>query len=186
MPIRDIQNGLPETWTEIESRVLAGVESGVYGGLGMSLFLGLYSALRGQLWWSYENLLGSIVYGNSALFRGYGRATLAGFAVQVFTSGLAGVVFSLCFARTRGRLLSLVEGLGFAMVWYVLLFRVAYPAAAPLVPIYAAQPATLIGHVILGLVLARAPRLYELQLGRADGTGTRGAGQEPGIAEIRP
>jgi hypothetical protein len=140
---------------------LAGLEAGVIGGLSLLVFLGAHSALRGQSWWSYANLLGSVVYRSSALWRGFGRATLAGIAVQIIGSGLAGVLFGVCFARTRGRTVSLLIGVSCGVIWFFISYRFVYSAIGPLVPVYASQPATLLGHMILGLVLSRTGPLYE-------------------------
>src|SRR3981081_2658958 len=110
----------PLSRRSFELSALAGLEAGVIGGMAMFLFLAAHSALRGQSWWSYANLLGSVVYGPSALWRGLGRATLAGMAMQVLMSGVAGVLFGVCFARTRGRMVSLLLGLSSGVIWFFL------------------------------------------------------------------
>lgn len=126
----------------------------------MLTFLCAHSVLRGQPWWSYANLLGSMVYGSSALWRGLGRATLAGIAVQILSCGIVGVLFGVCFARTRGRLVSLLLGLSSGVIWFSFSHWILFKGLAPLVPVYASQPATLLGYMILGLVLSRTSMLY--------------------------
>jgi hypothetical protein len=145
----------------LELSALAGLEAGVIGGLAMLLFLCAHSALRGQVWWSYANLLGSIVYGPSALWRGLSRATLAGIAIQILISGVAGLLYGVCFARTRGRMVSLLLGLSCGVIWFFITYQLFFRGIGPLIPVYASQPATLLGHGILGLVLSRTPRLYQ-------------------------
>ena len=152
--------GVALSRSTLELSALAGLEAGVIGGLAMLLFLFAHSMLRGQVWWSYANLLGSVVYGSSALWRGLGRATLAGIAVQVLTCGIAGVLFGVCFARTRGRLLSLLLGLSCGAIWFFATYWFVFKGIGPLVPVYASQPATLLGHLILGFVLSRTSTLY--------------------------
>lgn len=145
----------------LELSALAGLEAGVIGGIAMLLFIFAHSMLRGKPWWSYGNLLGSVVYGSSALWRGFGRATLAGIAVQVLLGGVAGVVFGVCFARTRGRMVSLLLGLSSGVIWFFVTHLIVFRGIGPLVPVYASQPATLLGHMIFGLVLSRTSTLYQ-------------------------
>ena len=182
--------------TSLELSVLAGLETGVLGGVAMMLFLFAHSTLRGQSWWSYANLLGSVVYGPSALWRGLGRATVAGIAIQVLMGGAAGVLFGVCFARTRGRVESLLLGLSSGVIWFFVCHWFLFKGIGPLVPVYASQPATLLGHVILGLVLSRTSMLYlewatgwflwrEFEGSRA-ASGIPDAGLVSGTAEIVP
>ena len=144
----------------LERSALSGLQTGVLGGLAMLVFVFVHSVLRGQHWWSYANLLGSAVYGASGLWRGFGRATFAGIAIQVLLTGILGVLFGVCFARTRGRMVSLVLGLSAGLMWFAATHWFLFKAIAPLVPVYASQPATLLGHMILGLVLSRTSLLY--------------------------
>ena len=144
----------------LELSALAGMEAGVIGGAAMLLFVFAHSVLRGKAWWSYANLLGSVVYGSSALWRGLGRATLAGIALQLLLGGIAGALFGLCFARTRGRMVSLLLGLSCGVIWFFVTHWVVFRGIGPLVPVYASQPATLLGHMIFGLVLSRTSTLY--------------------------
>jgi hypothetical protein len=175
---------------------LAGLEAGVIGALAMLVFLFAHSMLRGQNWWSYANLLGSASYGATALWRGFGRATLAGTALQLALGGLLGVVYGVCFARTRGRMVSLLLGLSCGLIWFFLSFWLLFRVAAPLIPVYASQPATLLAHVIFGLVLSRVPQLYqawplewrfvEPPKPVLEASGTPGASEIGGTGEIVP
>ena len=180
----------------LELSALAGLETGVIGGVAMLLFLFANSALRGQSWWSYANLLGSVVYGSSALWRGLGRATIAGIALQALMSGVAGALFGVCFARTRGRMVSLLLGLSCGVIWFFVSHWFLFKGIGPLVPVYASQPATLLGHVILGLALSRTSTLYlewatgwflwrELE-GSVAASGIPDASPVSGTAEIVP
>jgi hypothetical protein len=180
----------------LELSALAGLETGVIGGLSLLTFLCAHSALRGVSWWSYTNLLGSVVYGPSALRRGFGRATLAGLAVEILLSGFAGLVFGVCFARTRGRLMSLLLGLSCGVIWFFISFGTIFRVIGPLVPVYASQPATLLGHMIFGFVLSRTSlvyqdwpagwRLLEGPKGPEGGSGIPNATERRGTAEIVP
>ena len=179
-----------------QSSALAGLQTGVIGGLAMLAFLFAHSLLRGQPWWSFANLMGSMVYGPSALWRGMGRATFAGIAFQVMLSGIAGVLFGVCFARTRGRLVSLLLGLSSGVIWFGLCHWILFKGIAPLIPVYASQPSTLLGYLIFGLVLSRTSMLcLDWPPGSAVGerassvalpSGTPDASQESGSGEIVP
>ena len=180
----------------LELSALAGLETGVIGGAAMLLFLFAHSILRGQFWWGYANLLGSVAYGSSALWRGLGRATLAGIALQLLLSGLLGVLFGVCFARTRGRALSLLLGLSSGAIWFLVVYWIVFRRIGPLIPVYSSRPATLLGHMILGLVLSRTSTLLmEWQSGtrlRREQprpvalSGIQDAGQVSGTGEIVP
>lgn len=181
---------------DFELSALAGLETGVAGGLSMIVFLCANSILRGQSWWSFLNLLGSVVYGASSLRRGLGRATLAGLAVEILLSGLAGIVFGVCFARTRGRMVSLLLGLSCGVIWFFISFGTVFKLIGPLVPIYASQPATLLGHMIFGFVLSRTSQVHESwppqwrlwpgPAGTGDGSGIPNANAGRGASEIVP
>ena len=144
----------------LQLSVLAGLETGVAGGLALMIFMFAHSVLRGQPWWSFANLIGSVVYGPSALWRGLGRATLAGMAIQVLLASIAGVFFGVCFARTRGRLVSLLLGVSCGVIWFFASHWILFKGIGPLVPVYASQPATLLGHMVLGLALSRTAMVY--------------------------
>ena len=78
-----------ETHSDAGSKILqamAGVESGVRGGLFMLVWLGLLSLLQGRSIWSIPNLLASTFYGEAALRRGLRWTTLSGVALHRYTS----------------------------------------------------------------------------------------------------
>ena len=150
--------------TGVASRALAGLEAGVIGGVMLLVLVSLDSMWHRRPWWSFENLAGSVIYGQSALRRGLGRATLSGAALELVSGGVAGLLFGIVFARTKGRAMALVSGMSFGVVWFYLTHRLLFGWIGPLVPMYAAQPATLLGHVLLGLVLSRTPVLYWARL----------------------
>jgi len=69
-------------------------------------------------------------------------------------------LYGVCFARTRGRMVSLLLGLSCGVIWFFISYQLLFRGIGPLIPVYASQPATLLGHVILGLVLSRTSMLY--------------------------
>jgi hypothetical protein len=170
--------------TGVAWRALAGLEAGVIGGALLMAFVSLDSMWHRQPWWSFENLAGSVIYGQSALWRGLGRATVAGAALELVSGGLAGCLFGIVFAHVRGRALALVSGLSFGGVWFYLSHRLLFGWIGPLVPLYAAQPATFLGHLLLGLVLSRTPVLYWSRV--AAWAGTYEGGLPASAGEIVP
>ena len=180
----------------LSESALSGLQTGVLGSFSAAMFLFAHSLLRGQPWWSYSNLLGTIVYGPSALWRGFGRSTIAGFALHVFLCGVAGVIFGVCFARTRGRMVALLLGLSCGVLWFAFCHLILFTVIGPLVPVYASQPATLLGYLILGLVLSRTSQLLphgpaeqagtEAPLDAPPQSGTPDASTEQGTGEIVP
>jgi hypothetical protein len=147
-------------WTEPWRRALSGLQAGVVGAVAVLVFFILSAKLQGQPWWSTLNILGSTVYQHAAFWRGFGRVTFAGMAVQVFWASVVGILFGLAFARVRSFLAGLVIGMLTGVAWFYLSHRALFPWVSPLVPVYAPQPATLIGHVLFGLSLAGTPLFY--------------------------
>ncbi len=119
--------------------------------------------MRQQRWNGPEVLLGTVVYGNWAIWRGGLRAALAGTGFQIVAAGLAGVVFAVLFLRFRAvresRFAALAAGLVFAFAWYWLWYTHMFPRLAPLVPQYTSKAAAIAAHALLGLVLSRVPAL---------------------------
>jgi hypothetical protein len=139
-------------------RVLAGLQTGVVGGILMLLYFSTSSVLQRQQWWSVETLLGSAIYGNVAIWRGLGRATLAGACLQLFLAGAAGVLFALVLIPFRwGTLLRLAFALLFTTAWYLLFYNLVFPAIAPLIPLYSSRMAPVMAHLLLGISLWRLP-----------------------------
>src|SRR6059036_69653 len=82
---------------------MAGVQSGVLGGLFMIVWLALLSLLQGRSAWSIPNLLASTFYGEAAMRHGFRWATLSGVALHVIVSALAGVLFGMAVSGIVGR-----------------------------------------------------------------------------------
>ena len=74
--------------------LLAGLESGVAGGLAMLAWLAAVSLWNGRSVWSIPNLLATTFYGEAALRRGFRWMTLSGLSFHLFLTGLFGMNFS--------------------------------------------------------------------------------------------
>lgn len=144
------------------ARLLAGIETGIVGGIAMLLYFSGLSFLQRQQWWTAENLLGSAVYGNAAIWKGLGRATMAGAAVQLVLASLCGIAFSFTISFLRvGSVFRLSAAVAAATGWYFLFYNWIFPAVAPLIPMYSSRSAPLVAHLLLGLSLSRAHSSYE-------------------------
>ena len=150
------------------ARTLAGLQAGVTGGIIMLLYYSAGALLQRQYWWMPENLLGTAIYGNSAIWKGPGRATLAGCAWQLVTSGVAGILYAYCFAHFRSLRfpVSWLVALAWSLGVYFVLYDLVLPSVAPLIPLYSTRATPLMAYLLLGLALARIPTIYR-QLTRA-------------------
>jgi hypothetical protein len=136
-------------------RGLRGLEAGVVGGLAMIALLTSGAMLRGYVWWQPANLLGTTFYGMRAFRLGAGWATLSGYAFHIVITGMVGILFGFaCGGLERRRRLLLLGGLA-GLVWYFFATAVFWSWVNPLVPLYALQPDTLMGHVLFGMCLGR-------------------------------
>lgn len=152
----------PVRWPVTRFRVLAGLQAGVVGGLAMLCFYSFASTLQHQHWWSYENLLGSAVYGNAAFFRGLSRVTVAGAGLQIVLSGIAGVICSFLLPPFRGYgMVQFLVALATSTLWYVFEYQILFPAIAPLIPAYGVRNLPVVAHLLLGISLSRIPAMYE-------------------------
>ena len=145
--------------------LLAGLETGIIGGLVMLAWFLLHSILRNEYWWAVPNLLATTFYGDRALRLGPGRATLSGAALHLATSGVLGAIFALVVSSwrqtyARVALLGLLAGLS----WYYLSYGWLWKKLNPLIPAYGTVPPLLAAHLLFGLCLSLYPRwLFSIQ-----------------------
>ena len=139
------------------TRLLAGLETGTLAGLVMLLWFALEALRRGMVWYAIPNLLGSAFYGPAALRAGLGRVTLAGISLELAHAGLAGAVFGLIAAKITGFGRALMFGLTAGLVDYAVLYFVVWRHTAPLLARHSPEPATLLAHLLYGVVLSRLP-----------------------------
>jgi hypothetical protein len=134
-------------------RLLSGIEAGVIGGIAMLAMLVSGSLWRGEPWWMPSNLLGSTFYGAQALSAGPGRATLAGGALHIFMTGSIGAAFGLLCGGIRPRRRLVLLGTLAGLISHGLADALLWQRINPLVPLYSAQPATLLSHAVFGACL---------------------------------
>src|SRR5690348_7138588 len=100
--------------------VIAGLESGVLGGVFMLGWQALAALIQGRSVWSMPNLLASTFYGQEALRRGFRFSTLSGVALEVIMSASVGLLFGLAVSAVASRKRVMLLGLGAGAAWYFL------------------------------------------------------------------
>lgn len=165
---------------------LAGLETGVLGGLAMcAWFMGI-SALGGRSPWILPNLAASLLYGRAVLRSGFGVPSVAGTALIVMLAGVCGMLFGLVIRRHPGRTRVTLLGILAALVWYYFSEMFFWSRLGVLAGVQIAPATVLIGHLIYGLALGRYPgRLAVAQRHFASGpaeaavSGPEDAGETP-------
>jgi len=150
-------------WWEPKQAVpclLNGIEAGVLGGLAMLALLVSGSLWRGGPWWGPSNLLVTTFYVARALSIGPGRATLAGCALHIFITGLIGAAFGLVCGRIQRRHRLVLLGTLAGLISHGLVDALLWPRINPLVPLYSAQPVTLLSHALFGACLGYMARTF--------------------------
>ena len=137
---------------------LAGLETGVLGGLALLAWLALGSLFAGHpAWWGLADL-GTAAFGRGLSRGGFALAGVVGAALQIFGAGLVGILFGLAmrtgWALRRVVLLGILFGLGWYYLGYVtLLRRFGLGAHA-----FTHRRWLLVAHLLFGLILATYPR----------------------------
>jgi hypothetical protein len=134
---------------------LAGLQAGMIGVSGMLAWLGASALWQHRGFWTSENLVASVFYGEAAIRTGFAFSTVSGLAVFLIVYSLLGAVFA---TAVRDRLTgwgSLLVAIVCAVGWYYLCFQTIGKTAMPLVTLLHSERPTLFGHVIFGCLLAR-------------------------------
>jgi phosphoglycerol transferase MdoB-like AlkP superfamily enzyme len=105
--------------------------------------------------WTAENLMASVFHGDAAIRRGFGFSTLSGIALYLLIYSLLGAAFALAVRNRFTSLGTVLIAVLFSMGWYWLWFRAIGQAVMPLVWLLHAENATVFGHVIFGVSVAR-------------------------------
>ncbi len=137
--------------------LLAGLESGMIGGLIMLLWFAVGSAWYDRSIWSFPNLLATTFHGDGAFRRGFRWTTPSGLALHLAACGAVGTGFGLLVQGLALRARVMLLGLVFAMGWYYLSFWFLWKKVNPLVPLYSPDRLMLVGHLLLGAALGRFP-----------------------------
>lgn len=140
------------------SRFVAGLQAGMAGALVMLAWLAITMLwYRNSIWW-FPNLMATTFGGDPALHPGFGKYSPAGIALHLVQFSVLGGLFAITvpqsFPYLRLLLLGVLAGLGY----YFVMYDFAWKHLNSLIPLYAVDRPTLVGHLLYGLMLARAPR----------------------------
>lgn len=127
--------------------LLAGIQTGIIGGLIMLLWFALTSPLTGQPWWIVHNALASRFYSERQVFAGPGISTWVGAAFLLTSAGIAGAINGIL--TPGGRLF----GLAVALAWYLLCYLYLWKRIAPLMFVFPSQGLIVAGFFLYGSTL---------------------------------
>jgi hypothetical protein len=137
--------------------LLAGVETGVVGGLAMLGWLGVSAVWYRKSFWNAANLVASTFYGEAALRNRFTVHTFSGLAFYLLVYGLLGMLFGLAIHGRSRSLRITCFGILFALGWYLLFFGWIWKHWNPLVVVYTHDRVMFAGHVLFGWILGRYP-----------------------------
>ena len=138
-------------------RALAGIETGVLGGVAMFGWLALSSLFDFRSIWTAPNLLGSTLSGQATLQRGFGWATVLGLGLHLAVSGLIGMTFGLLVGNAARRLRVTLLGMLTGLVWFYFSQALFQRKLGVFVTLYSPPRTLLMAHLMYGLVLGWFP-----------------------------
>ncbi len=137
---------------------LAGLETGVLGGLALLGWYALSSLAVGQPAWDVPASLGAACCGTSFRSRPLGFEVAAGASMHIFGAGVVGALFGLVARGVTSLRRRCLLGMLFGLAWYYVLDRILLRSAgAGAYPFLFRRP-VLAGYVLFGLFLALYPR----------------------------
>jgi hypothetical protein len=136
---------------------LAGLQAGMLGVWWMLAWMGASAVWQRESFWTPENLMARVFYGNAAIGRGFAASTVSGLALYVFLYSLLGAGFAMAAAGRLRRPRLTLASIAFALCWYYAAFHVAARAVSPPLALLDAERTTVLGHVLYGALLARFP-----------------------------
>jgi len=139
------------------SAFLAGLQAGMLGVWWMLAWMGASAVWQRRSFWTPENLMASVFYGNAAIRPGFGASTVSGLALYVLLYSLLGAGFAMAVGGRLPRLRLALASVAFALCWYYLAFHLAAKAVSPLIVLLDTERSTILGHAIYGALLARFP-----------------------------
>jgi hypothetical protein len=134
---------------------LAGLQAGMIGVCGMLAWLGASARWQNRSFWTSENLMASIFYGESAIRTGFAFSTVSGLAVFLILYSLLGAGFAIAVRDRLTGVGTLLVGVLFSISWYYVWFQTIGKTTMPLVTLLHSERSTLFGHVVFGCLLAR-------------------------------
>lgn len=135
-------------------RLLAGLDTGFAGAVVFIVWLLFHSWLVREYWWAKLNVLAALFYGDSVFSAGPGFVTFTGLALVLLIYSVLGAIFGL-LARPRHPLSNLFAGIGFVLLWQAAVDSFIWRRFHPFAPSFLPLVATLPGHLLFGIALAR-------------------------------
>jgi len=145
---------------DIYCRLVAGVDSGVYGALVVCAWFCLHSWLVAEPWFSKLNVAAAPFFGNQVFHAGLSWATLTGLALLIIVYGVAPALCSFLLPLHRGRLAALLSGLILAVLLHLFAELKLWQSLHWSANTYFPRSATIPGHFLYGLTLIRFPARY--------------------------
>lgn len=139
------------------SACLAGLQAGMVGVWWMLAWMGASAVWQRRSFWTPENLMASVFYGNAAIRPGFAARTVSGLALYVLLYSLLGALFAMAVGGRLPQPRLALASMAFALCWYYAAFHLAAKTVSPLIVLLDAERTTLLGHVIYGALLARFP-----------------------------
>src|ERR1051326_458936 len=100
------------------SAVLAGLQAGMLGACWMLAWLGISAKWQLRSFWTAENLMASVFYGDRAIRSGFAERTLSGLALYLLLYSSLGALFAVLVTDRLPRFRLVVVSVLFAMCWY--------------------------------------------------------------------
>jgi hypothetical protein len=139
------------------SAFLAGLQAGMVGVWWMLAWMGASAVWQRRSFWTPENLMASVFYGNAAIRPGFAASTVSGLALYVLLYSLLGAGFAMAVGGRLARPRLALASMAFALCWYYAAFHLLAKAVSPLVALLDPGRTTVLGHAIYGALLARFP-----------------------------
>jgi hypothetical protein len=136
---------------------LAGLQAGMVGVWWMLAWMGASAVWERRSFWTPENLMASVFYGNAAIHPGFAASTVSGLALYVLLYSLLGAGFAMAVGGRLPRPRLALASVAFALGWYYAAFHLAANAVSPLIALLDPERTTILGHAIYGALLARFP-----------------------------
>ena len=139
-------------------RALAGLETGVAGGILVLGWWALASLAARQPVWTIPERLGAHFFYHGVVFRNeLVMAVVAGVALQIASTGTLGALFGLAVRASWSLQRVVLLGLGTGLCWHYAGYEVLMRTAYAIPP----RRAMLAGHLLFGLWLGMYRRFLE-------------------------
>jgi hypothetical protein len=140
------------------SALLAGLQAGMLGVWWMLAWMGASAVWQRRSFWTPENLMASVFYGNAAIRPGFAASTVSGLALYVLLYSLLGAGFAMAMGGGRlPRPRLALASMAFSLCWYYAAFHLVAKTVSPLIVLLDPERTTVLGHAIYGVLLARFP-----------------------------